>query len=58
MEKEMIKVKKWIIFRKFGMNQRPYILDSTHLDVNDNELAINIYEQIFKLGEKNNGKTI
>ena len=45
-----LKIKTWIIFKKFGMNQIPYFLDSTNINISDEELALCIQEQIY--GEK------
>lgn len=42
-----IKIKTWIIFERFGRNESPYILDSTNLDVSEEELSLCIMEQIY-----------
>lgn len=44
----IIKIKKWIIFTEMGAKAIPYILDLTEEDVNDDEIALCIEEQIFK----------
>ncbi len=49
--KMKITIRKWFIFTEFGMDAIPYILDASHLDVSDNELAWCIQEQIY--GDKN-----
>ncbi len=46
-----ITIRKWFIFTEFGMDAIPYILDASHLDVSDDELAWCIQEQIY--GDKN-----
>lgn len=42
-----IKIRKWIIFEKFGINEIPFILDATNLDVSEHELSLCIQEQIY-----------
>lgn len=44
---EEIKIKKWIIFPEFGTNAIPYIFDASKEDVNENELALCVQEQIY-----------
>ena len=43
-----IKIRNWIIFTKFGVNSIPYILNANKLNVNEDELALCIEEQLFK----------
>lgn len=47
MTTEKIKSSRWVIFEKFERNEIPYILNSTNLDVNDDELCICIWEQFY-----------
>ena len=51
MTEEEIKIRRWVIFAKFGMNEVPYILDTTNLDVSEDEICLCIQEQIY--GESN-----
>ena len=44
--------KTWIIFEKFGRNEKPWILDYTNLDVSNDELFLCIVEQIQMQNEK------
>lgn len=44
---EKVIIKKWIIFTEFRMNAIPYILDSSKLNVTEDELALCIQEQFY-----------
>lgn len=43
-----IKIKKWIIFTEGGVMAIPYILDLSNENVNDDEIAWCIQEQVYK----------
>ena len=49
--KTKIKVKWWIIFTEFGTQVIPFILDLSKEDVNDDEIALCIQEQMY--GKRN-----
>lgn len=44
---KQIKIKIWIIFKRFGTNQIPYILNASKLDISDEELALCVEEQYY-----------
>ena len=43
-----MKTEEWLIFTELGSKAKPYILDSTNLDISEEEIARNIEEQIYK----------
>lgn len=45
--KEKIKIRRWILFTEIGRNTIPYIIDTTKLDVSEEELALCIQEQVY-----------
>ena len=47
MKKQKIRIRTWIIFTEFGINAIPYILDLSNEDVNDDEIALCIQEQVY-----------
>jgi hypothetical protein len=47
-QKLKIKIKKWFIFTEFGAQAVPYILYTTNLDVDDEEITLCIREQIYR----------
>lgn len=49
-----IQIRTWIIFTEAGANAVPYIIDLSNEDVDDDEIAMCIEEQIFKNGNKSN----
>lgn len=55
--KTKIKIRKWVIFTKFGRNAVPYILDASKLDVSEEELSLCIQEQVYNLKVALWGKT-
>ena len=38
---------QWIIYPKFGLGSVPYILDLSNEDINDDEIALCVEEQIY-----------
>jgi len=42
-----MKIRRWILFEKSGVNEVPYILDAKGLDVLEEELCLCIEEQIY-----------
>ena len=42
-----IKIRKWILFTEFGMNVKPYIVDTSDWGISNEEISINIQEQIY-----------
>lgn len=47
-KQEEIKIRRWFIYTEYGINAVPYILDLSNEDVNDDEIALCIQEQIYK----------
>jgi len=45
--KEEVKIKWWIIFEKFGRDEEPYILDLSNENVNSDEIALCVQEQVY-----------
>jgi len=42
------KIEGWFIYLNFGRNPEYYFLNSTNLDISDEELELCIFEQIYK----------
>ena len=43
----MIQIRKWFIFTEFGTNEIPCVLDLSNEDVDDEDIAWCIQEQLF-----------
>jgi len=45
---EEFKIKRWFIFTEYGAEVVPYILDLSNEEVNDDEIAWCIQEQVYQ----------
>lgn len=45
--KTKIRIRKWYIFLEYGVNAKHWIIDLSNEEVNDDEIALCIQEQIY-----------